>query len=174
MSRPDRTALLLPVPAADPLLSRVAEGHPATVRAGLPAHLTVLYPFVPAAQLGPATLNACARIAERAVPIAVRFTACRVRGNLVYIAPEPVEPVDALVGAVRQRWPELVPYGGRFPDAPAHVTLALDAPPADHADILRRVDPLLPVADTLDELVLVVSGPDGWVARSRWPLGRTA
>lgn len=188
-----RTALLLPVPAADPLLMKIADRYPMTVRPGLPAHLTVLYPFVPAENLDAATIRACAEIAERTAPIDVRFTRCRVRGEMAYLGPEPVAPVDALLRAVRARWPDLTPYDGRFPDAPAHVTLALDGRLSDHAEregahgpasgervservraIVRLVDPLLPIGTTLDELMLVASGEDSWAVRGRWPLAADA
>lgn len=184
-----RTALLLPVPAADRLLTKIAGRYPTTVRPGLPAHLTVLYPFVPAESLDGATVHTCAGIAERTTPIDVRFTHCRVRGDMAYLGPEPAAPVDALLRAVRTRWPRLRPYEGRFADAPPHVTLALDGQPSDHANregahgpaaaehvskrlraIVRLVDPLLPIGTTLDELVLVVLGGDGWAVHERWPL----
>jgi 2'-5' RNA ligase len=193
VSRLTRTALLLPVPAADPLLRKVADRFPATARPGLPAHLTVLYPFVPAESLAAATVRACAEIAERTSPIDVRFTRCRVRGEMAYLGPEPVAPVDALLRAVRARWPGLTPYGGRFPDAPAHVTLALDGRSSDHAvregarkpvsgervsgrmrAVARLVDPLLPIGTTLDKLMLVTVGEGGWAVRGGWPLAADA
>lgn len=196
VSRLTRTALLLPVAAADPLLRRVADRFPGTVRPGLPAHLTVLYPFVPAESLAAATMRACTEIAERTSPIDVRFTRCRERGQMAYLEPDPVAPVDALLRAVRARWPGLTPYDGRFPDAPAHVTLALAGRSSDHAvhegarepasgervservrAVARLVDPLLPIRTTLDELMLVAVGAGGWEVLGRWPLaadsGRT-
>ncbi len=53
---------MLPIPAVDPLLAAVAARYPHTVREGLPAHLTVLYPFVRADELDPSVIDACARI----------------------------------------------------------------------------------------------------------------
>ncbi|MGH3885827.1 MAG: hypothetical protein ACRDSZ_04520 [Pseudonocardiaceae bacterium] len=46
-----QTGLVIPVPAADALLTLVETRHPGTVRESVPAHVSLLYPFVGAAEL---------------------------------------------------------------------------------------------------------------------------
>lgn len=167
---------MLPVPAADPLLATVAASHPHLVRAGLPAHLTVLYPFVPAPDLDGAVLGTCARLVQGLAPIPVRFARCRARPGLVYLAPEPPEQVQHLLGSVWATWPDLPPYGGRHADAAAHVTIALGGDDAEHAAVVRLVEPHLPIMVELTELYVAVTNdpgtnPTGWQIRSRIAFG---
>lgn len=43
----DRSALVITLPMANPLLEAAAEVNPTLVRKGLPAHVSLLYPFLP-------------------------------------------------------------------------------------------------------------------------------
>ncbi|WP_338051295.1 2'-5' RNA ligase family protein [Pseudonocardia acidicola] len=162
---------MLPVPAADPLLTAVAAQYPDTVREGLPAHLTVLYPFVPADELDASVIEACARIVDGLAPLPVRFARCRARPGLIYLAPEPPDQVQRLLEAVWARWPDIPPYGGKYADASAHVSIALGPQEADRDAIVRLVEPLLPIKSRLAELQVAVLGEGGWAIRSRLPFG---
>jgi 2'-5' RNA ligase len=171
MPRPGQTALVLPVPAADPLLAAVAARYPDAVREGLPAHLTVLYPFVPADELDASVMQACAQIVRGIAPITVRFTRCQVRPELIYLPPEPADQVQRLLEEVWARWPALLPYGGKYADASAHVSIALGAQAEDQDAIVGLVEPLLPVTTQLSELHVAALDEDGWGIRSRLPFG---
>jgi hypothetical protein len=50
------SVLLLEVPAAEPVVAPLRERLDSSAALGIPAHVTVLYPFVPAGQIGPELL----------------------------------------------------------------------------------------------------------------------
>ncbi|MBP2479246.1 hypothetical protein JOF53_008118 [Crossiella equi] len=156
MPAPGTTALLLPLPAADPLLT-VARGlDPASVRPGIPAHITLAYPFVPAT----AEVFEQVRALLRPVPPLVLTELRTTPGFVGVLAPEVVPLADA----VRDRWPEPRPYGGRFGDRPTpHLTVALD--PADAGAIAGAVRPLLPLRAVAERVSLVELTGTGWMAR---------
>ncbi|NIH80289.1 2'-5' RNA ligase family protein [Amycolatopsis viridis] len=159
MTTDGRSALAIPVPAADPLLARVAAQSTAA-RRGLPAHLTLLYPFLPAADLDVATTAALPDLLGQQSELEVRFTRCHVRDGFVFLRTEPAEPLHELIARLRRRWPRLRPYDGRFGDTvDAHVTIAMDAP--DGAALARAVDSGLPLRARLTEAWLAVPGT-GW------------
>jgi hypothetical protein len=56
------TALLLPVPAAEPAVSRHRARLDEAARDGVPAHITVLYPFMPPAGIGKPLLASLGRL----------------------------------------------------------------------------------------------------------------
>src|SRR5215207_2399787 len=56
-SHPTESALLIPVPAAEPTLQRWRERLDPACRLGVPAHVTLLYPFVAPAALDDVTIN---------------------------------------------------------------------------------------------------------------------
>src|SRR5436309_11164707 len=106
-----RTALVAPVPAADLLLAAVAADHPAAVRTGLPAHVTLLYPFVSAAALDSDGVPWLREFAAAQPPVELEFTEVVHTADFVYL---PAAPLGPLVRAARDRWPALAPYAGRF------------------------------------------------------------
>ncbi len=170
---PGRTAVVIPVPGLDPVLRAVADRWPEAVRAGVPAHLTVLHPFVPAGRLGGGTVERCRRICAAAGPLRVTFERAGVGEAIVSTAPVPVGPAAALARAFTAEWPELPPYGGRFgPDPDPHVTLALGPGAARNAEIAAFVDGFLPVAADLRTAVLVELVERGWTERAALPLAR--
>src|ERR1700760_2313226 len=58
----EQSALLLPVPAAEPAVGRHRARLDASARDGVPAHLTVLYPFLPPALIGDAVRASLRRL----------------------------------------------------------------------------------------------------------------
>lgn len=167
---PGRTAVVIPVPELDPVLAVVADRSPDAVRAGVPAHLTLLYPFVPAAGLTGATVDRCRTLCAGAGPLACTFTRTTAGPSMVATAPEPAGPVAALATALRAEWPEHPPYGGRFgTDPDPHVTLAL-GPVPEPAGVTGAADALLPVDAHLRTAVLVELTADGWRERAVLPL----
>jgi hypothetical protein len=52
-----RSALIVEVPAAEPAVARHRERLDSSAPLGVPAHITVLYPFLPPGAIGPAVLG---------------------------------------------------------------------------------------------------------------------
>ena len=170
---PDDSALYLEVPAADPLVSphRLRwDGAGAVV----PAHVTVLYPFLDPAAISEEVHAALARIASDVAAFDVRFERVGRFTDAVWLAPEPVGPIAALTDAVAARWPDHPPYGGAFDEVIHHLTVADGAPP----EVLERLEielaDLLPISQPVRELVLAVRRRGTWTERARYSLGTVA
>ncbi|GIG61546.1 hypothetical protein Lfu02_59180 [Longispora fulva] len=160
-----RTALVAPVPAADRILAAVAVDHPAAVRTGLPAHVTLLYPFVPAIDLEDHGLSWLREFAAAQPPVELEFTEVHHTADFVYL---PAAPLGPLVRAARDRWPALAPYAGRFgADPEPHVTVGMRHPAA--AEIAEIVAGLLPVRQVVDELWVGVRD-QGWTITGTFAL----
>lgn len=54
------STILVPVPEAEPVVGQLRAGLDRAASRGIPAHVTVLYPFVPPAQITPAVLGKAA------------------------------------------------------------------------------------------------------------------
>lgn len=170
MPEPGRTGLVLPVPAADPLLGSVAANHPGAVRGGVPAHVSLLYPFVPDGSCDEQVGAALREVFADTAPFEIAFDACARHEDFVYLRPEPAGPLDALIGEVRRRWPELVPYEGRYDVLEPHVTVAMRTP-VETAEVIRELAAgWLPVRDRLAEAWLVAFD-GGWQLRERFAFG---
>jgi len=148
-----------------------------SARYAMPAHVTVLWPFMPPALLDPEVEAALASVF--AVVDAFDFSLSEVRWferRVVYLAPGPVEAFRALTDAVSSRFPEYPPYEGAFDDVIPHVTVGADA----HVGLLRVGGWLarrhLPIRGRVTEVWLMTIGDVGphYHLRQKFPLRRSA
>jgi 2'-5' RNA ligase len=168
------SAVLALVPEAGPVVGGWRARLDPTSTAGVPAHVTVLYPFAPPATIDDATVSAL-RAAVAGVP-AFPFELAAVDwfgDDLVWLAPRPREPFDELTSRVARAFPDHPPYGGEHEPHP-HLTVGYRS----HAplEVLREaagdVAPLLPVHARLDRLHLLAGSrsPGSWRSVAELPL----
>ncbi|MEU6823379.1 2'-5' RNA ligase family protein [Streptomyces atriruber] len=170
MPEPGTTAVVIVLPDAAPLLDAAWRIDPALVRRGLPAHVSLLYPFVP--------VSALTDQDEQSVrSLAASFPATDLLLEEVVTAPGfvavAVPGLQSIVDAFRAQWPGVRPYEGRFGARPAaHVTVAMGADdPATAADVRAAIGSLLPLRTRAATVQLVVLTEDGWQPRLTVPLG---
>lgn len=119
-----QSALVVFVPAAEEMVGPVRERYDPSAAAGMPAHITLLYPFKPPDEISETVfdkLNQCFALVE---PFDFSLTTVRRFTEVVYLAPEPDEPFRRLTLALWDRFPETPPYGGKYPGIVPHLTVA--------------------------------------------------
>jgi 2'-5' RNA ligase len=168
------TAIVVAFPAAapivDPWRERTCLDRPSI---GIPAHVTVVFPFIPAEEIGDETL-ALLQASFAAVPaFSVSFRHTARFPTTLYLAPEPPDPFVALTEAIVARWPEYPPYEGAFESIVPHLTVAHgDAALLAEAD--ADVSSGLPMDGVIREVALLEEIDPGWVrwgTRATFPLG---
>ncbi|MFE9636335.1 2'-5' RNA ligase family protein [Streptomyces sp. NPDC006463] len=170
MPEPGTTAVVIVLPDAAPLLDAAWRIDPALVRRGVPAHVSLLYPFVPESALtgqdekGVRSLAASFPAADLLLEEVVTAS-----GFVAVTVPE----LQPIVDAFRAQWPGLRPYRGRFGARPAaHVTVAMGADnPTAAADVRAAISSLLPLRTRAAAVQLVVLTEEGWRPRLTAPLG---
>jgi 2'-5' RNA ligase len=167
-----RSAVVVAVPeagaAVERWLERTAGFKPSH---GVPPHVTILFPFVPASDLGPPVISAVRAIAGRFPPFAIELRELRRWPDVLYLAPEPPEPFVELTEAFVVAYPEHPPYEGAHDDVVPHLTVAQGDPdPIAAAEI--DVLPALPIgAWAVELLVLAQRAQYEWDTVARLPLG---
>src|SRR5262245_22899429 len=116
-----RSALVVLVERAETLVAEFRLAHDPMAARGVPAHITVLYPFRSVVDE-----NTAGVIGELASGIDV-FDATfpsvgRFPGGVVFLQPEPQEPFKAMTRMLEIAFPDCPPYGGAFPDPHPHLT----------------------------------------------------
>jgi 2'-5' RNA ligase superfamily protein len=109
-----RTALLIPVAEA----AAYYDGQP-----GVPAHLTILFPFP-----GPDEVDADALADLFGRFPAFDFVLDRIEtfeDGTRWLHPVPAAPFVDLTAAVEQRWPDHPPYEGAFDEVIPHMTITV-------------------------------------------------
>ena len=171
MSQPE-SALIIEVPAAEPFAGPWRARYDSSAAAGVPAHITVLYPFVRPDEIGPSAERTLGELA--AASHAFDFVLDRVDAfpAVIWLAPHPAHPFRRLTQQVMRRFPGLLPYGGEFPDVPPHLTLA-ETDAVDHdalmSEVVARFRQEGTIAARADRLTLLVSDESRcWRPRARW------
>ena len=133
------TALSLPVPQAEALVSGWRARYDTAAAQGGAAHLTVLFPFLHRAEVDARVCATLGELFARHEPFEVRFERCGRFPGVLYLVPEPDRPVRALTEAVTEQWPEHRPYGGIF-DGPASAAATHTANAKNTADAVGSAD----------------------------------
>jgi len=169
-----RSSLVFLVPEADPLVGRLRLAHDPAARAGLDAHVTLLFPFVPPESIDGAVLRRLedqfARDPEISGDVELRFDRlARFPDGVSYLALAD-EAVKSKIRALAKAWPEYPPYEGRFPDSVPHLTVA-------HGDdeVLASAEvalaSALPLVVTVRFASLIIEDDAGrWLEQTRFAL----
>ncbi|MER7701530.1 2'-5' RNA ligase family protein [Kitasatospora sp. NPDC097605] len=167
-----RTGLIVRIPEAETAVRSWRERLDPSARAGVPAHVTVLFPFLAEARLDSLVCAAVAAVLDGHPAFAVRFASFGRFPGILYLAPEPDGRLRRLTEAIADRWPEAPPFGGRFPDVVPHLTVAHHEDEGVLARAEADVAALLPVTARVTAVDLVVHDGTAWRARASFPLAR--
>jgi 2'-5' RNA ligase len=118
------TALVVLVPEAERIVAAVRARHDPAVQLGVPAHVTVLYPFMPPDVVSPSAQQLLQRLFARFASFSACFTEVCRWPQEAYLAPKNAAPFIALTRAVFSAFPEFPPYEGRHADIVPHLTIA--------------------------------------------------
>ena len=167
------TAVLLCVPEADGLVGPWREKADPSATAGVPAHVTLLYPFLDSDLVDAGVLAELEWFFSGVDAFAVRFDAVAEfpESGVLYLDPVGRE-LDELAAALARRWPETPPYGGAV-DAPhAHLTVVHTPDAALRAEAGDAVRPGLPLAAVAAQAALWTCDDDGrWSESHVFPFG---
>jgi hypothetical protein len=141
-----QTAILIPVPEVVPLVQAWRERYDRAVRFGVPAHITVLYPFVDSSRLDTATIAEVRQLCGSCPTLEVTFRRCGRFPATLFLDPEPADRLRDLTGRFVDRWPDHPPYGGEHDIIVPHVTIADGADEATMAAIEDSIAGELPVS----------------------------
>lgn len=170
-----RSALVVVADEAEPIVGDWRLRHQReAVERGLPAHLTVLFPFVPTTQIDDELLTELRRLYAPVRPFTYELASVESFPDAAWLAPAPAEPFHVLVDVARRAFPALPPYGEPEHVVVPHCTIGTDDDPetveAMVRDIREGLVPLLPIRCRAAELVLLGEGTDGrWARREAIP-----
>jgi 2'-5' RNA ligase len=160
--RDGETGLIVSVPAAEPIVGRWRSQFDAAAAAGVPAHITVLYPFLNRDRVDGSVLADLDAVIAKHQAFGLRLTQCRRFPGVLYLAPEPDTELRALTAAVTSRWPEAPPYRGQFADVVPHLTVAHGQDPEVLDMIESEVSGQLPVTARIESVQLIAYAGARW------------
>ena len=157
-----------------PELEELRQHHDPMAPFGVPAHVTLLYPFLPSAELTPAVRRRIARLTRDVRPFDARFERTGRFPGAVWLAPEPAEPFVALTELLAAAFPDYPPYEGAHDEIVPHLPLGLGAESV-LGRLARSARARPPFRERVRAIeVIAESGTDRWHRRWRIPLGPAA
>lgn len=164
------TGLVVRVPEAEEAVSSWRARFDPGAAEGVGAHVTVLFPFLPADRIDAEVSAGLGEVLGRHRGFEVRFTRCGRFPEVLYLAPEPAGPLRELVEAVHGRWPEVPPYAGAFSEVVPHLTVAHSRDGALLDRIGKDVSARLPVTCRVASVDLLVHDGVRYRLRTAFPL----
>ena len=119
-----QSTLFVPVPEAEPWVKDLRERYDPTAAVGVPAHITVLFPFISPDLLTDSDLTRTVGTLRRFRSFEFRLEQVGRFPESLYLVPEPDELFISLTEAIVREFPEYPPYGGKFTEIIPHLTVA--------------------------------------------------
>ncbi len=159
----DESALIVPALQLAPLVEQFRRRHDPSARAGVPPHLTVMYPFLEPDALTAEALSELDRLLAATPAFDYALVAVReFDGGVLYLAPEPAHAFIRLTETIGSAF-GLVPYRGAHDTVVPHLTVAQEATEAERAAITTALGPSLPLRGSASAGWLMVGNNEsGW------------
>jgi 2'-5' RNA ligase len=164
-----QSAVVVPVPTAEPLVARWRRRFDPSAAHGMPAHITALYPFLDQERLTDAVIGRLSALCAEFPILDVEFRRTARFPAVIYLDPEPADGLRRLSTAIFGEWPEAPPFGGAFEEVIPHLTIANGADHAVMTAIEEDVLPALPIRARLAEACLFVFDGGRWRRRASLP-----
>ena len=174
MQNDETTAFGILVPEAEAVLSAFRNRYVPSASEGMPAHITLLYPFK-----HPSAIDSALEDELRSLFLAHRKFSFRLASTstfpeILYLEPTPSQPFSDLINAIVSRYPENPPYGGTFSDPVPHLTIvhSTDADEFQRAtdEFIREFRDSLPIHASVDRVWLMEKRQAGWEERTTFEL----
>ncbi len=168
------SALIVGVPAAEPVVGRHRLRYDMSAARGVPAHVTVLYPFVPPALLDASVTERLGQVVESVPRFTVAFRRTQwFEQRVLWLEPAPDGPFRALTAAVFSAFPAYPPYGGRYPDGVPHLTVGDSGTKSQLAEVERVISRQLPIWMDVSAVSLITGSlePHSWTTQATFRLG---
>lgn len=174
---PGESALIIFIPEAEELVERFRVRYDPSAVLGVPAHVTVLYPFKPPREITELVLKKLDALFTKIPRFTTAFVEARRFPETLYLAPSPDDPFRRLTELVAEHFPETPPYGGQFRDIIPHLTVAQESDRRRLEEITTEFQQAaktgLPIHANVTEIVMMDNESGTWHVRHRFSLGPT-
>jgi 2'-5' RNA ligase len=142
---------------------------------GIPAHFTVLFPFMPPEMIRPPVLGELERLFAAVPRFRFQLAGTAWFGQeVLWLAPGNPAPFRVLTDRVYEAYPAFPPFEGRHSDVVPHLTVGHGHPVADMRAAEESVRAQLPVEARATAVTLMTEQSPGgqWVRAARFALGQ--
>lgn len=169
-----QTAILIPVPAAEPVVGHWRDLYDPPATVGVPAHITLIVPWLPPDEVTDADID---ELRELAVGVeAFDFELTRIGWfgrRVVWIAPRPEETFLSLTARLAERF-GTPPWEDEFDEVVPHLTVAhASGDGVELASVASDVAEQLPIRCRATEVWVMIADGQRWTVRAVLPFAKT-
>lgn len=167
------SAFIVRAPEAEPHVSHYRERYDASAKLGVPAHITVLYPFMPPMLINTQVLEQVRLAVSNIRGFAFHLTKVGRFPDAVYLMPQPSDPFVSLTHAIVRAFPSYPPYRGQHAAVIPHLTVAQVEEPrqsAVAAELRSSLERTGSIASYCSELILIENSTGRWKQRHAFTL----
>ena len=162
-----QSAIIIPVPDAEAVVKTHRLAHDPVAIAGVPAHITLVVPWLPPGELRAADLEKLSDMLAGTAAFEFRLTRARWFGDKVlWLEPEPAKPFVELTELLAREF-ETPPYDGEYGDVVPHLTVAHAAEGVDLGPVAEELERSLPLPCRADEVWVMAGDGRWWTIRWR-------
>jgi hypothetical protein len=99
----DQTAIIIPVRAAEPIVGHWRKDFDPAAAAGVPAHITIIYPFLAQQDITEEVVGDLRRLIAHQPSFTVTFAQCGQFPDVLFLVPDPDDPFRRLTAELVQR-----------------------------------------------------------------------
>jgi 2'-5' RNA ligase len=170
------TALICRTPEAERYIAHYRQRFDPSARRNVPAHVTILYPFMAPTLVDDGVIAALQGVADSVPCFDYRMAKTERFPVALYLAPVPDAPFSALIDGVFRAFPDYPPFEGKFDTVVPHITVAHgDEPLLCEIEVELRI--ALPagagIAARCTELVLIENSSGRWEQMHVFSLGKS-
>lgn len=175
----DVTTLAFLVPEAESVWGSYRAQHDPSAAMGMPAHITVIWPFKHPDEIAADVMARIAAITATQPCFNVSFhQIAAFDKTALFLTPEPSWPFLQLTSAVWRAYPEFPPYGGIHAELIPHLTIGQFDDEQTFEQISTKVEltakRALPLTALLTQLCLMEQIDGIWRRRHAFSLGRAS
>lgn len=175
LQSPLEAALVVVTPQVEPLVAPYRLEHDPSAAIGVPAHITINYPFLPGIHQNEELYRVLVGLFAQSEPFEFTFNKLARFPDVLYLVPEPEAPFKRLIDRVAARFPESPPYEGAFDEIIPHLTVAQ----SEDEEVLKSVEralhelaqKYLPITVPVSHVWLMDNRGGMWQQRASFPLG---
>ena len=167
------TALVVLVPEAEAAVSSVRARFDPSAQLGVPAHVTLLFPFMPLSTISASVLASLQALFAGFASFSACFATVRRWPQEAYLAPESETPFIALTRGIAARFPDYPPYEGRHSKIVPHLTIAQGSAAAAERgaeEVSAALAVSGPILATCTAATLLENSSGVWKALHTFPL----
>ena len=162
---PTQSAVIVSVGAAEGVVGGFRADLDPAAALGVPAHVTVIAPFVPPHLIDGTLLAALAETVRSVSAFDAAFARVAWFADTVaWLAPEPSAPFRELTEVVWARFPDYPPYRGIYDDIVPHLTIGENSGLSDMRAAAQVIERSLPIMTRVDRVTLI----QGSAAAASW------